>query len=186
MKSAAPVPVHYRLAPGGGLFFALLGILMLLGCVLLAWLLALRQAQQAGAAIWIITALAYVAAWFFSMRVVRALPTGWLVWTGKVWRLQSDQDALQVSSGKGQSAQLAPAYRSCTLVLDVQQAVLLRLHDDKGLPLSGNKSPASCWVWATRASDQPNWHALRCALVWAQTVTDGADRKIARRQEVVS
>ena len=137
--------MHYRLAPGGGLFFALLGILMLLGCVLLAWLLALRQAQQAGAAIWIITALAYVAAWFFSMRVVRALPTGWLVWTGKVWRLQSDQDALQVSSGKGQSAQLARAYRSCTLVLYVQQAVLLlaaefyeHRHDDgtsgAGLP----------------------------------------------------
>ena len=178
--------MHYRLAPGGGLFFALLGILMLLGCVLLAWLLALRQAQQAGAAIWIITALAYVAAVFFSMLVVRALPTGWLVWTGKVWRLQSDQDALQVSSGKGQSAQLAPAYRSCTLVLDVQQAVLLRLHDGKGLPLSGSNHPVARWVWATRASDQPNWHALRCALVWAQTVTDGADRKIARRQEVVS
>lgn len=44
-------------------------------------------------------ATAYVAAWF-SMRVER----GWLVWTGKVWRLQSDQDALQVSSGKAKCA----------------------------------------------------------------------------------
>ena len=186
MKIAAPAPVHYRLAPGGGLFFALISMLLLLGCVLLAWLLALRQAQQTGAAIWIATVLAYAVAWFFSVRTMHALPTGWLVWTGKVWRLQSDQDALQAPSGKGQGAQLAPAYRSCTLVLDVQQAVLLRLHDGKGLPLSGNKSPASCWVWATRASDQPSWHALRCALVWAQTVPERADTKASRRQEVVS
>lgn len=216
MKPLAPAPVHYRLAPGGRLLLALVILLVALGAVLLAWLLALRQAQQTGALLWWTVAVAYGGACVWSWRTALALPNGWLVWNGKLWQLQSQTQGQRICAGQasvkqvGQTsseyilgaescwpevpaalgAQPVTPYAECTLVLDMQRAVLLRLH---GLPgrdaeqglgqhapqnkrasvgssvgTSGAVVPA-VWVWASRASDPMHWHALRCALVWAQT-----------------
>ncbi|MDO4768885.1 MAG: hypothetical protein Q4A11_00750 [Brachymonas sp.] len=216
MKPLAPAPVHYRLAPGRGLFLALAVLLLALGSVLLAWLLALRQAQQTGAVLWMAVAMAYGAACVGSWRTAQALPSGWLVWNGKLWQLQEVQTPLQPepisamqagqasslhapsvdgtaieSSGlEAASAQPAMSYTTCTLVLDLQRGVLLRLHGqvEQGTE-QGAESPAprsrwagkfsstdktaasAVWVWANRASDPVHWHALRCALVWAQMQT---------------
>ncbi|MDO4795287.1 MAG: hypothetical protein Q4A28_04995 [Brachymonas sp.] len=204
MKPLAPAPVHYRLASGGGLLLALAALLLALGGVLLAWLLALRQAQQAGVAvIGLATAAAYALASRLSWRAARALPRGWLVWNGKVWQWQAPepllptlaQQASQASASHGpnlESAGLERAgeplaqYASCALALDLQRAVLLRLHGPLGQGIepgaagrasrsrwSGwrqarNDAAASAvWVWASRASDPAHWHALRCALLWA-------------------
>lgn len=217
MKLLAPAPVHYRLVQGEGLFLALLALLLAWGGVLLAWLLALRQAQQTGAVLWVVVAAVYGAACVWSWRAARALPSGWLVWNGKLWQLQEVQTPLcsepMSAMQAGQASclhapgvnglipestelemvggQPAMRYTACTLVLDLQRAVLLRLHGrveqvaEQGAGprtlrsrwadefCSTDKSTASAvWVCASRASDPAHWHALRCALVWAQTQTE--------------
>lgn len=220
MKPLAPAPVHYRLAPDGGLLLVLAALLVALGGVLLAWLLALRQAQQTGAAQCLALAAIYGGACVWTWRTARALPSGWLVWTGKCWQLQAQPQPQPASAQQTERAILplatssvagtgiewagfegagrlpAVTYIACTLVLDVQRAVLLRLHGLHGpnglnelqgqaaepganrhtarsrwlgwrLPAHGAAASA-VWVWASRASDPAHWHALRCALVWAQ------------------
>lgn len=217
MKPLAPAPVHYRLAPGGGLLLALVILLVVLGAVLLAWLLALRQAQQTGALLWWAVAVAYGGACAWSWRTALALPNGWLVWNGKLWQLQEvqtplrlesrslvqanwasslhapsvDDTAIKSSGLEAASAQPAMSYTTCTLVLDLQRAVLLRLHGqveqgaEQGaashasrsrwadrFSLTDKTTAPAVWVWANRASDPTHWHALRCALVWAQMQTE--------------
>ena len=165
MKSAAPAPVHYRLAQGGGLFLLAAAALLLLGGALLAWLLALRQAGHSGVFIWLATAAAYGFASLLTWRSVQGLPAGWLVWNGTVWSVQPHHESLQAEQGRG--VQAAASYLDCTLVLDMQQAVLLRLHGCASGMAQGGWCRRACWVWASRASDVQRWHALRCALVWA-------------------
>ena len=174
MKPTSPAPVHYRVAPGGGLLFALAATLLALGAGLSAWLLALRQAQQTGVvAIGLATAMLYGGACWLSWRTMRALPRGWLIWTGKVWRLQPEQAEEVLDAGS--TPPIVAEYPCCTLALDMQQAVLLRLHGAPGQEKQGQPRPKACWVWASRpsgdtpnhASDNKSWHALRCALVWA-------------------
>lgn len=181
MKPTSPAPVHYRVAPGGGLLFALAVWQLVLGGGLIAWVLALRQAQQTGvAAIGLVMAIAYGGGCWLSWRAMRTLPKGWLVWTGKAWRLQqTSEDSAESSGASGAVAE----YPCCTMALDMQQAVLLRLHGSQAKGRHGRPFAPACWVWASRrsdrASDSTNWHALRSALVWAHAghaaVGEGTD-----------
>ena len=177
MKSSAPAPVHYCLAPGGlRVVLLMTAVLMLaIGAVLLGWLLALEQAGRSNLFVWIGTGVAYGCVGLLSWRQARSWPCGWLVWTGHVWRLlpktappQRDDQALNL-----------PDYGSRFLVLDLQRVMLLQLqYVQEGL---ARKICRPCWVWVSRGTDYKHWHALRCAVVWSQTVQAEGRQSPARK-----
>jgi hypothetical protein len=170
VKPSVPAPVHYRLAPGGHRLVLLLAVvpMLVLGAVLLGWLLALEQASRSSLSVWIGTGLAYGCVGLLSWRQARSLPCGWLVWTGHVWRLLPSATPQQRQG----PAQDFLEYGSCSLMLDLQQSMLLRLqHVQQG----GVAGPVnrSCWVWASQGPDRKHWHALRCAVMGARAAQAG-------------
>ena len=172
-------PSSCALLPGTGRAsggFADDSLLMLaIGAVLLGWLLALEQAQRSSLSIWIGTGVAYGCVGLLSWRQARSLPCGWLVWTGHVWRL-SPQTAPQQ---RDDQALNLPDYGSCFLVLDLQRVMLLQLqYVQEGL---ARKICRPCWVWVSRGTDHKHWHALRCAVVWSQTVQAEGRQSPARK-----
>ena len=177
MKPSVPAPVHFRLARGGRRLVLLLtvALMLTLGAALLGWLLALEQARRSSLFVWIGTGLAYGCVGLLSWRQARSLPGDWLVWTGQVWRLLPSAMPQQ---RKG-PAQDFLEYGSCSVVLDLQQAMLLQLkHEQHGLAGRVNRS---CWVWASQESDRKHWHALRCAVMGARAAqAEGAQPPVRK------
>lgn len=159
-KAGGPAPVHYRLARSGWLVCITGAGLLALGLFLLAWFFVLQQARGLPVAIWTLITSAYAGCGLFLYGWLRNLPTsGWLIWTGKAWSLTPTHASAAEQRVPTQSA----IYQRCTLTLDWQCAMLLRLEQAESLAI-----PRTRWVWAQSTSATPEcWHALRCAVTHA-------------------
>ncbi|MDO5653833.1 MAG: hypothetical protein Q4G39_06985 [Brachymonas sp.] len=162
MKATAPAPAHIRLVRDGRLGFALALTLLALGALLLAWLYARHLAQGWNGLVSMLVGMAYAGCCWFTWRWWRALPQGWLVWTGLQWRLEPENAAVQAVR------QEVPVFGRCTCALDLQSALLLHLEAGETPAQNSRTHANSAWVWTRAASDTANWHALRAAVVWAQ------------------
>ena len=130
--------------------------------LLALWLVFQRDARYATWPFWATLLLAAVCMAALAWRCWQSLPVGWLLWSGSVWRLQEAAPDMQAGL----------SFLKCTLVFDAQRCMLLRLSQTE--PTAMRQTVR--WVWVGRASAPEHWHALRCAVIWAQTAAVAAAR----------
>ena len=126
--------------------FWLCGGLGLGGAILTGWLFSVGQIASWLALISMLTLLAVGAACL--PLAVRKKTTCWLHWNGQVWRCLDDE--------KNKTAQTVS---SVIVILDVQQALLLRL-TGSSLDVPGTQE----WVWLYKGFAPVKWHDMRCAV----------------------
>ena len=186
MKARSPAPVQYRLDASGLQKWGLLVVLAIEALLATLWILFQRQASYASWHFWVAVLLAEAGMAFLAWRSLQKLPAGWLLWTGAVWRLQvaaaesaeptatkpNRQAAAQaLSANAGAGTQAGAAFLQCALVFDGQSCMLLRLSQ----PAQVAMRPAVQWVWVSRPHMPAQWHALRSAVVWAQSASAAPD-----------
>lgn len=178
-----PPAVHYPVWPGQGVQ-GLRGVLWLADALLAATLLLWRWQQSLDSwmhqGAWWLAVLIWVLSSVALARWLRRLPCGWLVWTGSAWYWHAIDTVGGNAHGVAMAsaplvAQQAPVTQSgwpvqCQIVLDVQRAMLLRLHPlpDADIAATSVGNPVihtpTIWCWVSRASAAPLWHGLRCAV----------------------
>ena len=126
--------------------FWLCGGLGLGGAILTGWLFSVGQIASWLALISVLILLAVGAA---CLRLaLRKKTTYWLHWNGQVWRCLDDEQN-----------ETAQTVSSVIVILDVQQALLLRL-TGSSVDVPGSQE----WVWLYKGFAPVKWHDLRCAV----------------------
>jgi len=126
--------------------FWLCGGLWLGGAILTGWLLYAGQIGLWIAGISMCTLFAVGTACL--PLALRTPPTCWLDWDGHVWRC--------LDHAQNETAQKVS---NVVVILDVQQALLLRLIGSS-LDVSGLQQ----WVWLYKGFAPAQWHDIRCAV----------------------
>ena len=126
--------------------FWLCGGLGLVGAVLTGWLLNEGRIGLWGAGISMCTLL--IAGTACLPLAFRKKTTCWLDWDGQVWRCLDDVQN-----------ETAQTISSVVVILDIQQALLLRL-----MGASMDVSGLQQWVWLYKGFAPEQWHDIRCAV----------------------
>ena len=126
--------------------FWLCGGLGLGGAILTGWLLSVGQIGIWLAVLSVLTLFAIGAACL--PLALRKKTTCWLLWNGQVWRCLDDEQN-----------ETAQSVSSVLVILDLQQALLLRLIGSS-VDVPGTQQ----WVWLYKGFAPVKWHDMRCAV----------------------
>lgn len=126
--------------------FWLCGGLGLGGAILTGWLLSVGQIGIWLALVSVLTLFAVGAAGL--PLALRKKTICWLHWNGQVWRCLDDEQN-----------ETAQTVSSVVVILDLQQALLLRL-TGASVDVPGTQQ----WVWLYKGFAPVQWHDMRCAV----------------------
>ena len=161
MKASSPAPVQYRLDASGLQRWGVFVVVAIEALLVTFWILFQREASYASWSFWAAVLLVAAGLAFFAWHSLQKLPAGWLLWTGAVWRLQEAVPDMK------KRVQAGTPFLKCALVFDGQHCMLLRLSQTEPNAVYQTAQ----WVWVSRTHMPEHWHALRCAVIWAQSVS---------------